>query len=530
MTGAGDMKISYLDMDKIRIEAMEFAGVGIFCYRKDGTVVFMDRVSLQLLDLETRFPDPSDVVGLDISTLFVRIEPQGSLRRTVMEKGKARDFELHYKTLTGIERWVHHNSYQVLNPDTGDILILVLTKDITEIKLAQFKEKKQEERALQARKLESLGVLAGGIAHDFNNLLAAIMGNTELAKLKSGDNEAASHHLSQVVDAATQAADLCQQLLAYAGLSRLEIRPLDLNLAIRECLALARLSVSKRSTIDIDLCEGVLPALGDISSVRQILLNLLTNASESMGDGAGSIRISSGSNDFDSERLSKMYGGEKLSKGRYAFLIVEDDGPGMDAATAARIFEPFFTTKFTGRGLGLASVMGFIKRLGGAIELETSPGHGTRFTILLPCPDTLCVCEPEPEVENINTKEMGVVLVADDELLVRDTLSSILAAMGYKVLKAADGKEAVEIFKREKESIRISFLDVTMPRLDGVKAAAMIRETDPRAPVLFISGYDAVGVADGLKGDGPAGFLKKPFRMSDLSAAVTRLMGKNDWQ
>jgi two-component system, cell cycle sensor histidine kinase and response regulator CckA len=529
MTGAVDKKkIPYLDMDKIRMEAMEFAGVGIFCYRKDGAVVFMDRVSLRLLDLETRFPDPSDVAGLDISTLFVRMEPQGSLRRTVMEKGKARDFELHYKTLTGNERWVHHNSYQVLDPDTGEPLILVLTKDITEMKLAHFKEKEQEERAIQARKMESLGLLAGGIAHDFNNLLAAIMGNSELAKLESGDNETASRHLSQVVDAATQAADLCQQLLAYAGRSRLEIKPLDLNLAIRECLGLARLSVSKKSTIDIDLCEGVLPALGDVSSVRQILLNLLTNASESMGDGAGLIRIASGSNDFDAERLSKMYGGEKLREGRYAFLTVEDNGPGMDAATAARIFEPFFTTKFTGRGLGLASVMGFINRLGGAIELETSPGKGARFTVLLPCPDATCICKTEPDMENTTPKETGMVLVADDEPLVRNTLSSLLAAMGYEVLTAADGIEAIEIFKAEKESIRISFLDVIMPRLDGVKTAAVIRETDPRAPILFISGYDAVGAADRLLGDGPSGFLKKPFRMSELSAALTRLLGIND--
>jgi signal transduction histidine kinase/CheY-like chemotaxis protein len=524
VTDERDPGIPTVDLDRIREEAAEFAGVGIYRYREDGTIVFMDRASLRLLDLEDRYPDPAAVVGRDIGTLLVRLDPPATVRRAVLAGGRVRDFEYHYRTLSGKERWAQHNSYLVRDPHTGETQIQVLAKDITAVKEAEARERERELRAEQARKMESLGTLAGGIAHDFNNLLAAVLGNAELARLELADPAAADRHLAGVIEAASQAAGLCRQLLAYTGRSRLDIRPLDLNEVVREGLALARLPAARLSRVAVEPARGALWFRGDAASIRQVLLNLVQNAFEALGDSNGGVRVSTGTAHCSPAQLSAMQGGRELAGGEYVSLVVADDGPGMDAATAGRIFEPFFSTKFTGRGLGLASVLGILGRLGGAVGLETAPGRGSRFTVLLPASATPPLVPAPPAPAPRARRWTGVVLLADDEPLVRKTLGGMLQALGFSVLPAADGREAAGVFEREGARVRLAVLDLTMPGLDGAAAAARIRELAPRLPILFSSGYDAREAGEGLGGAGRTGFLKKPYRMAELQAALGALL------
>jgi PAS domain S-box-containing protein len=399
-----------------------------------------------------------------------------------------------------------------------------LTLDVTDARRSEEERRWLERQMEQAQRTESLGVLAGGIAHDFNNLLATIRGNVALLRADAPAGSEAEACLADVESAARTAAGLCQQMLAYAGRAPFVAEPLDLALLVQDMVQLLRSSVSRKLGVELRLAEGLPLLRGDPSQLRQVVMNLVINAAEAMGEeGDGSVTVTTGAVWAGPDRLREAMLGEKLPEGRYVFLEVADTGCGMDLATQRRIFEPFFTTKFTGRGLGLSAVLGIIRQLRGGIELESAPGRGTRFRVLFPAIET--VAPPVAPGPREDWTGEGLVLVVDDEPAIRRALGKMLGRIGFEALEAPGGAEAIELYRSNPGRIRAAIVDLTMPHVDGVETLRALRRLDPGAYVVIASGY-AEGEAEArLGGERPDAFMQKPF---GLVALRERLRGVLD--
>jgi C4-dicarboxylate-specific signal transduction histidine kinase/CheY-like chemotaxis protein len=386
-----------------------------------------------------------------------------------------------------------------------------------------------EAQVLHAQKLESLGVLAGGIAHDFNNLLTGILGNAELAGHDLPEGSAGGERLAQIRIAAGRASEMTRQMLAYSGKGKFVLAPVNVLAMIRETAKLLDLSISKRCTLEFRFPDASPAVEGDESQLRQVVMNLVMNASEAIGDREGTIRIAVREDRFDARGVERFRIGDPLGEGRYVEIAVEDDGCGMDAETVSRIFDPFFTTKFTGRGLGLAAVQGIVRAHHGGMAVESSPGSGTAFRILLPAlagPAPAGQAEAPPRPDDGSWRSYGAVLVADDEDGVRDLAREILERTGFAVVEARDGREAVERFREWPEGFRAVLLDMTMPVMGGDEAMGGIRELRPAVPVILMSGFSRQALEGRLEGEGGFVFLQKPFRVAELKGAVRGALGE----
>jgi CheY-like chemotaxis protein len=381
------------------------------------------------------------------------------------------------------------------------------------------------DRIHQTQKLESLGVLAGGIAHDFNNLLATIMGNADLAERKLDLAHPAGDHVSEVLRASRRAADLCRQILAYAGRGQVSSGVVDLNEVVVEMGELLSVSLPKDARLLIHPGVVCPPVWGDVTQLRQVVLNLLTNAADALPEGRGDIKVTTGS--IGAEAIiarDLITEWQPQTKRSLVHLTVEDTGPGMDEAMRARVFEPFFSTKEVGRGLGLAVVLGIVRAHGGALELRSWPGHGSRFRVTLPVTDQ----EPPPPVIaaswDDHAKELkGTVLLADDEPGVREVCRAMLEEEGLTVIEAVDGQEAVDIFRERRAELHMVLLDITMPRMNGYQALVKIREIDPGARVLLSTGN--VQEAEEVETEWGVPLLAKPYGAQELRAAISRVLG-----
>jgi PAS domain S-box-containing protein len=384
-------------------------------------------------------------------------------------------------------------------------------------------ERRRAESALrQAQKLESLGVLAGGIAHDFNNLLTAILGNTEVALERIPEDPALKNALQRIEATTQRGSDLARQLLAYAGKAHFAIRPLDLNGIILEMGDLLSVSISKKVALRQDLQAGLPPVEADSAQFQQVVMNLVINASEAIGDRPGTVTLRTRSKYYSQAELSSGFPGQVLEPGPYVRLEVEDDGCGMDAETIGRIFDPFFTTKFTGRGLGLSAMLGIVRGHRAGIHVESTAELGTTFTLLFPASEaTVTLQAPEPEPAAAMS---GTVLVVDDEGIIRDLARSGLEASGFHVLEARDGLEAVELFQSGRVVVDLVLLDMTMPRMGGAEAFRRIRALHPGMHVLLTSGYTQKESMESLADLPPDGFLQKPFRVRELVSMVRNVL------
>ena len=384
-------------------------------------------------------------------------------------------------------------------------------------------DRRRAESALrQAQKLESLGVLAGGIAHDFNNLLTAILGNTEVALDRIPDDPALRSALQRIEATTQRGSDLARQLLAYAGKANFSVRPLDLNTIILEMGDLLSVSISKKVAILTDLEPDLLPVDADSAQFQQIVMNLVINASEAIGDHPGVVTLRTRSVSYSRADLATTFPGQVLEPGPYVRMEVEDDGCGMDAETIGRIFDPFFTTKFTGRGLGLSAMLGIVRGHRAGIRVESTPGEGTCFILLFPASEsTVALAAPLSEPSLPMT---GTVLVVDDEGIIRDLARSALEKAGFRVLEARDGLEAVEHFEARRDKIDLVFLDMTMPRMGGAEAFRRIRGLSPGVRVLLTSGYTQKESLESLADLPPDGFLQKPFRVRELVSKVRDIL------
>jgi two-component system cell cycle sensor histidine kinase/response regulator CckA len=396
--------------------------------------------------------------------------------------------------------------------------------DITERKRAEEQRLALDRKLLETQKLESIGVLAGGIAHDFNNLLVGILGNADLALLELPIDSAAHARIMQIMTAGQRAADLTQQMLAYAGKGRFVIEQVDLNALISETTRLLGASVTKHVSLYYHLAPDMLTIEGDATQLRQVVMNLIINASEAIGDQLGVIEIATGTRHISALDLATAYRAPDLAAGRYVLLEVADNGCGMDAATVARIFDPFFTTKFTGRGLGLAAVQGIVRSHGGTLMVRSSPGHGTTFSVLLPrAQQHLAELDATPD-EELAQPASGIVLVIDDDSDVRAIAEQMLQIIGFTVLLARSGQAGVELFREQAGMLACVLLDLTMPHMDGEEVFRALQSIRSDVPIVLMSGYSEQEVSERFNGAGLAGFLQKPFTFSSLESKLQQVL------
>ena len=411
---------------------------------------------------------------------------------------------------------------------TGDRLgaFRVVVIDITGLKNAEEERLELERRLQHAQKLESLGVLAGGIAHDFNNLLMAITGNMDMALLNLPRESSARPWLEQCVHATAHAAKLTRQMLAYSGKGSFIVEHLDLSKVVSENAHLFKVALAGTVTIDLRLAAQLPAIMADAGQIQQVVMNLITNASEALGEQPGVVTIATDVMECDEKylRLSRLE--EKPSAGKFVVLMVRDTGCGMDQETSRRLFDPFFTTKFSGRGLGMAAVMGIVRGHHGALLVESEPGKGTTIRVLFPLLETGMPVMPEselsvaPELTAAPPLRTGMILVVDDEHKVRNLCASMVGLFGYSTLSAADGEEAVELFREHSDEIVGVIMDLTMPRMDGLAAFTAMRLIKPEIRVLLSSGFSEEAATSRFAGQGLAGFIQKPYHLRDLRRAI----------
>jgi PAS domain S-box-containing protein len=416
-----------------------------------------------------------------------------------------------------------HGTYSVQMYRSSTAMLVVDFMDITERKQGEEERLNLEKQLLHAQKLESLGVLAGGIAHDFNNLLTSIMGHTDLALLRLNRESPVRENLHQVELAATRAADLAKQMLAYSGRGKFLVEPIDLNRLVEEMTKMLEISISKRCVLRFNLAASLPMIDADATQLRQIIMNLVINASEAIGEKSGVIAVSTGCMQCDRRYLNSFWLNEQIPEGLYIWFEIADTGCGMDKETVAKIFDPFFTTKFTGRGLGMAAVLGIVRGHKGAIKVYSEVGQGTSFKVLLPAGERIKeFLDPNGNNED-GWKGKGTVLLVDDEETVIGIGSEMLKELGFEVLTALDGREGLELFKQQRERIVAVLLDLTMPHLDGEQTFRELRLLDPEVKVIMSSGYNEQEVTQRFAGKGLAGFIQKPYKLSTLKGVISGL-------
>ena len=427
-------------------------------------------------------------------------------------------------TLPTGERWFELSIVRKEADAGDDADFVALVRDVTALRDAEAERIAHQRKIQHTQKLESLGVLAGGIAHDFNNLLTGILGNTELACLKLPPGSPARPFLDAALDGVSRAARLATQMLAYSGQGRFVVEPLDLSLLTEDLTRLLQASISKKCQIQFDLMKRLPSVSADAAQLQQVVLNLITNASEALGEAGGVIQARTGVMTCDRAYLSHAVSGDAIPEGTYAFLEVADDGCGMSDATRQKLFDPFFTTKFTGRGLGLSAVLGIVRGHHGAIEVESAPGKGARFRVLLPVSET-AVRAPDPTHSEVpGWGGSGTVLVVDDEEAVLAVVRSMLETMSFEVITAPDGQAGIEAFRAGGDRITLVLLDLTMPGLGGIEALRGMTAIRSDVRAILTSGYDEPQATEGAHGVRWAAFLKKPYRYADLVTVVRRAL------
>ena len=444
--------------------------------------------------------------------------------REVIEKavqrtaGNGAPYNVEFRTVRpdGSLRWLASQG-QTLRDESGRAVRLIgVAQDITERKLA-------EEALRQAQKMESLGVLAGGIAHDFNNLLVAMLGQASLALTQLPPESSARAHVEKAVKAAERAADLTRQMLAYSGRGQFEKRPLNLNALIQENLHLFEVAVPKNVRLRSESAEPLPLIEGDVGQLQQVVMNLIINAAEAIGERPGTVTVTTGMQAVSAEDDPLWrYTGEPLVPGAYVVLEVSDDGSGMSAETQSKIFDPFFTTKFTGRGLGLAAVLGIVRGHGGGLSVDSEVGRGTRFRLFFPAGGEAPHESVAPRAASPADTSHGLILVIDDEAPVREAVADIFELEGLQVVSAATGAAGIELYRDRAAEIDLVLLDLSMPGMAGDETLRRLREIAPDIRVILSSGYSEKEATQRFTGLGLVGFIQKPYDAASLIAGVRR--------
>ena len=506
------------DADALRVSEARFRhlvevmGEGMWVLDPEGRTTFVNRRMMEILG----YP-PEEMTGRPLTDfLFEEDFPTAVRNMEERRAGRESQHDFRFRRMDGSEVWIIVTASPVKD-DSGQVVsVLGMITDITE-------RRRLEEAQLQSQKLESLGVLAGGIAHDFNNLLTAILGNINLAQLCLPQVSPAMPYLENLEKSVHRATNLTRQMLAYSGKGRFVVAPMDLNQAVEEMSHLLGVSISKKVALRFQLKDGLPAMMAEASQIQQVVMNLVTNASEAIGEGEGLVAIRTGLHEYSAVDLARDFPGQSLVPGSYLTLEVSDNGRGMNPETQARIFEPFFTTKFTGRGLGLSALQGIVRGHRGGIRVYSEVDKGTTFKLIFPVGGETPSAVPEP-IDTEAWRGSGTVLVVDDEESVRAIAGALLRSLGFEVITASDGREALARYREGTGTICAVLLDLTMPHMNGVEAFRELRRLDPECRVILTSGYNEQEAIQDFAGKGLAGFVQKPFLRRDLMRAMRKVL------
>ncbi|MBS1857599.1 MAG: PAS domain S-box protein [Acidobacteria bacterium] len=492
-------------------QIVEIAAEGIWITDTEGRTTFVNGRMADLLGCKDE-----EMIGRSLLEFLDAEEAERG--RQLFEARKHGDRgprELRYRRRDGALIWLDITAAPVRDEDEALTGVLHMCTDVTDRKLS-------ERQMRQTQKLESLGILAGGIAHDFNNLLVGIMGNASLASDTLGEDAPCHAMLEDVIAASERAAQLTRKLLAYAGKDHGTLETVDVARMVRDLTPLLGSSVPKLVNLSLDL-EEVPPVEGDAAQLQQVVMNLVINAAESIPPGqAGSVTVRVSRRGLVAADRRRVLIPIESAAEEYVEVAVTDTGSGMDAATQARIFDPFFTTKFDGRGLGLSAVLGIVRSHRGTISLDSGPGQGTTFTVLLPTTQAAPAGESAAPARS-PAAAWGTILVVDDEPSVRGLAQRVLERQGWSVLAAENGQAAVELVKSHPE-VRAVLLDLAMPVMSGDAAAKLIRELRRDLPVVLSSGYSESDARDRFGTNAVTAFLQKPYSPKQLTAKIAEVL------
>ena len=404
------------------------------------------------------------------------------------------------------------------NPDENPRHIVCQLVDISE-------RKKNEESLRQTQKVESLGVLSGGIAHDFNNLLTSILAQSSFALDYLSPSEKAHANIEKVVKAAQQATGLTRQLLAYSGHGQFENKPIDINQVVRDNVSLLDVAVASNAHLVMDLADQLPLIEGDASQIQQLVMNLIMNAAESISSENGTITILTELSTFTSPEKLHLPLSTSLAAGTYVTLRVKDTGGGMDTETLSKIFDPFYTTKPSGRGLGLATVLGIVRSHGGGLQVNSVVDQGTCFCVFFPTSSAERPLIPALETDDVTSALNGSVLVIDDQAFIVEAICEILEHTGLTTVQATSGEEGIRLFKEQKADIGLILLDLSMPGLSGKETLLQLRQFDIQVPVILTSGYSQTEITGPFFESNANGFLPKPYTWDQLIKTVQQHLG-----
>ena len=424
----------------------------------------------------------------------------------------------------GTIRWLRGNAVPQREAD-GSTLWHGFITDITEQKQAEINLQALERKIQQTQKLESLGVLAGGIAHDFNNILTGIIGNASLATLELPEDSAVIPFLRSITEGSKQAADLCRQMLAYSGRGRFVVRAVSVNRIVEETTKLLQIAVSKNASLRLELVPDLPAITADETQLRQVIMNLVINASDAIGDQQGAIRISTSVATLDPSFSAGAVLAPDSPEKPHVCLEVSDSGCGMSPEVQARIFDPFYTTKFTGRGLGLSAVLGILRGHKGGLKIDSQLGHGTTFTLCFPVAPVEEQADTKIVQAHTPWKASGLILVVDDDETIRRATSAMLQKLGFAVQVAEDGARGLEAFRADPSRFTLVLLDLTMPNKDGESVFVDMKALKPDVRVILMSGFSEKEATARFVGKGLASFLQKPFGFDDLRTLLASVLG-----
>ncbi|MEO8597487.1 MAG: ATP-binding protein [Candidatus Solibacter sp.] len=427
-----------------------------------------------------------------------------------------RPFQMEYRLRSADDtyRWLRDEGVPRFGPDGEFAGYIGTCIDVTEIK-------RSHEAALARQKLESVGVLAGGIAHDFNNLLGSIMADAELALTLLPAGSEAAEGIARINGVSLRAAEIVRELLAYAGKESAVLETVNASALVREMMQFLSVSISKRAVLRVQLPEDLPAVHANAAQLRQVVLNLVTNASEALGEDGGFITVSASQSRVSGDALAEK--GLGSAEGNYLRLEVRDTGCGMTEEVRARMFDPFFTTKFTGRGLGLAAVQGIVRGHGGAVNVKSTPGQGTLVEVLLPMLSDAAPVVARPRQTTLDRGPDGTdttVLFVEDEESLRMPVARMLRRKGYSVIESGDGEAALELFRLHTKDIDVVLLDMTLPGMSGPEFFLHMRALRPDAKVIFTTAYSHETLMSSLAGYDSFGFVRKPYHLSDLLASL----------
>ena len=460
-----------------------------------------------------------EMEGTDGRRIFVEPDRRAGIPemelRTAEERGRAEDERWHLRK-DGTRFWASGVMIS-LRRDRTLLGFAKVIQDLTE-------RRRLEDAARESQRLESLGVLAAGVAHDFNNLLTAVIGNLSLARreLNRRRDDSVVSLLREAECAGQRAAELVRQLLDYAGKGRRVVKAVDVCRVAADAISTVRASVSPGIELRTELAHDCPPVEADVGQLQQLLLNLVLNAAEAIGDAPGTITIRVRVRDVPDPELRASYSQFSLAARRYLEIVVADTGAGMAPETLRQIFDPFFSTKFLGRGLGLAAALGIVRSHGGGISVESAPGEGTTFRVLLPAEPAVDDTEVSTVSEVVvgNARGEGLVLVVDDEPGIRSLAQRSVEALGYTALLAENGEQALQVFGRVGPELVLVLLDLVMPVLDGASVAPRLLERRPDLPIIVMSGLADQNALGRLGQTRIAGFVPKPFNPEQLAQSI----------